>query len=387
MGENILVKHISENKRSGRILVTLFASNVNRLGAIKKAADLADRKVCFIGISLRTYLEAAQNDGRAPFDLKELLSSADIKHLSPSKLLIVTTGSQAEPKSQLSLASRKISSLLKLVPNDLFLYSAKIIPGNETKVIRMMNRISQLGPDIKMGKEEGLHTSGHAYKEEQRELLQLVKPENFLPVHGERAFLCAHAQLGKDMGIPNVHVLRNGLILGVHKNSNTQTFSTGSVTLLGETKLQLCYNYDQGGAGTASEMAMAERITLANEGLIICAIDVIRHISFSNDIQEKDYNTNSYRLHGLIRITTRALWTNKSLLLHELYKACRRELESLPSNTKLSYIEYKIEEAVKRAAKSLTGCRPEVIVVTHERDQRIAQIISLNLKNNFSYLS
>merc|ERR1711933_83180 len=183
-------------------------------------------------------------------------------------------------------------------------------------------------------------------------------------------------------GIFNIYVLRNGLILGVYKNSNTQTFSIGSVTLLGETKLQFCYNHEQKGTGPASEMAMVERITLVNEGLIICAIDVIRHILFSNDIQEKNYNTNHYRLHGLIRITTRALWTNKGLLLNNLYKACRRTLESLPSNAKLSYMEYKIEEALKRAAKPLTGCRPEVIVVTHERDQRIAQIISLNSKIN-----
>lgn len=81
-----------------------------------------------------------------------------------TEVLIVTTGSQAEPRSALNMASMEASPLLKLKPDDLVLYSAKVIPGNEVRVMRMMNRISEMGAEVAMGRGENLHCSGHAYR-------------------------------------------------------------------------------------------------------------------------------------------------------------------------------------------------------------------------------
>jgi len=219
---------------------------------------------------------------------------------------------QAEPRAALCLASREASHLLKLAPTDLLLYSAKIIPGNDTKVMSMMNNVSALGVEIAMGASEGLHTSGHAYRcvsvllvssscmercklrghefgdavlyvctlysssafpspcklegnasnstkstvdqlsyascrDELEEVMKLVKPQHFLPVHGEYSFLTAHAQLAKDVGIKNTSVIRNGQMLGVHHRRNANEVSTTGASvkgmqLLGDVKLRMLYN-------------------------------------------------------------------------------------------------------------------------------------------------
>lgn len=392
--ERALIRRVTEYKGPGRIIATQFASNIHRLGSLKKAADMAGRKMCFLGMSLTTYLEAAKTDGRAPFDPKELISQNDLDQYAPNgkarcppcllllagalvgmidlrpvaclipptpsfprraELLIVTTGSQAEPRSQLNMASKEASALLKLSPEDLILYSAKVIPGNETRVMRMMNRISQLGPEIAMGRNENLHTSGHAYRGEQEELLRLVKPQNFLPVHGEYAFLCAHAQLGRDCGVQNTHVIRNGQMLGVYERRNARVVSQGSMQLVGEASLLAFYNDGGKGTGTAAEMAMEDRVTIANEGVVVCAIDLIRAHT-KEDLQQaalvKDLYDPAYRrLSGAIKVTSRAMWTNKGHLLAELHKSAERTLSQLPYDTDISRVEREVAETIRKVAK------------------------------------
>ncbi|GFZ11943.1 RNA-metabolising metallo-beta-lactamase family protein [Actinidia rufa] len=194
-----LLRHISAAK--GRVVTTQFSSNIHRLGSIKAAADLTGRKLVFVGMSLRTYLDAAWKDGKAPIDPSTLIKVEDIDTYAPKDLLIVTTGSQAEPRAALNLASHGSSHLLKLSKEDIILYSAKVIPGNETRVMKMFNRISEIGSTMIMGKNEKLHSSGHGYRDELEEVLKIVKPQHFLPIHGELVFLKEHELLGKSTGI------------------------------------------------------------------------------------------------------------------------------------------------------------------------------------------
>ncbi|THG08124.1 hypothetical protein TEA_013868 [Camellia sinensis var. sinensis] len=177
-----LLRRISAAK--GRVITTQFASNIHRLGSVKAAADLTGRKLVFVGMALRTYLDAAWKDGKAPIDPSTLVMTStlnffaflcplfmvvkveDIDAYAPKDLLIVTTGSQAEPRAALNLASYGSSHSLKLSKEDIILYSAKVIPGNEIRVMKMLNRISEIGSTIVMGKNEQLHTSGHGYRGE-----------------------------------------------------------------------------------------------------------------------------------------------------------------------------------------------------------------------------
>ena len=277
--EERLMRRVMGHAGRGRVISTQFASNVLRLGSVKRAADAAGRKIAFIGMSLTSYVEAAWREGRSPIDPRDLVPSSAIEDIDPNELLIVTTGSQGEPRAALALAAREASHLLRLRASDLLLYSAKIIPGNDTRVMQMMNAVAALGPEIAMSRDEGLHTSGHAYRDELEEAIQLVKPQHFLPVHGEYAFLCAHAALARETGVTHTSVIRNGQMLGVAGARSGRHVSSGSATLLGEAALVAFYNDGGKGTGTAAEMGLEARQAIAVEGVVIAAVDVVRDLS------------------------------------------------------------------------------------------------------------
>lgn len=384
--EEALVRRVMGHAGKGRVITTQFASNLHRLGSVKRAADAAGRKICFLGMSLNTYLEAAFKEGRAPIDPRDLVPQSAIDDMDPNELLIVTTGSQAEPRAALALASREASHLLKLRPSDLLLYSAKVIPGNDTRVIQMMNKIAELGPEIAMGRDEGLHTSGHAYRGELEEVLKSTQPQHFLPVHGEYAFLCAHAQLAREIGVQNTSVIRNGQMLGVWERRNRKTISTGSMALLGDVKLVNFYNDGNKGTGTAVEMGLEQRQQLAVEGIVVAAVDVVRDPSLfaiggggSAGGSGADETVQAAaaaqvaarrRLKARIKVTTRAMWTDSGRLLEQLHGAADTAVAKLPGDASLGAVERVVADALRRGCKQFNNRRPEVVVIAHEADPR-----------------
>lgn len=393
--------------KGGRIVATQFASNIHRLTAMKKAADLAGRKMCFVGTSLNVYLDAAWRDGRAPFSPKDLLHWSDLDQIDPKEVMIVTTGSQAEPRAALSLAAQGVSHSLKLDPEDLILYSAKVIPGNEKRVMKMMNAIAELGPEIAMGRGEQLHVSGHAYRGELEEILKLVKPQHFLPVHGEYAFLTAHAELAQDLGVKRTSVIRNGQMLGVYDINRSTHVSMGSMQVLGRANLVPFFNDGEKGTGTASEMQLEQRGRIAIEGVVVAAVDVIRRPPAGVDGRSSSSSTTTAvasssssssaalssgglarmtreeeisawagaRLQATIRLTTRAMWVDKGRLLEVLHRAAQGAISAQPLDCSLSVAERVVADAIRRACKDYNKRSPEVIVIAHEVDPRNGQAV------------
>ncbi|KAK6795016.1 hypothetical protein RDI58_008469 [Solanum bulbocastanum] len=350
-----LLRRISAAK--GRVITTQFASNIHRLGSVKAAADLTGRKLVFVGMSLRTYLDAAWKDGKAPIDPSTLVKVEDIDAYAPKDLLIVTTGSQAEPRAALNLASYGSSHSLKLNKEDLVLYSAKVIPGNDTRVMQMLNRISDIGSTIVMGKNELLHTSGHAHREELEEVLRIVKPQHFLPVHGELLFLKEHELLGKSTGIRHTAVIKNGEMLGISHLRNRKVLSNGFISL-GKEKLQLMYSDGDKAFGTAAELCIDERLRIASDGIIVVSMEILRPQS-TDGMTEK-------ALKGKIRITTRCLWLDKGKLLDALHKAAHASLSSCPLNCPLSHMERTVSEVLRKLVRKYSSKRPEVIAIAFE---------------------
>ena len=259
----------------GRIITTQFASNIHRLYGVKAAADASGRKIAFVGMSLNTYLEAAKKAGIHPIDPDELVPAEEIENVNPNELIIVTTGSQGEDRAQLAQAAFGGSRLLTLQPDDLLLYSAKMIPGNEKRVMRMMNAIAARGPQIAMKREDGLHSSGHAYRDELEEILKMLNPEHFLPVHGEYAFLKEHELLARECGVRHSTVIGNGQMLGVTPLRNGRSHGTlGNLHLLGEARLQTMFNDGGKGSGTSEDLAIEERMRIATEGIIVVDLEV-----------------------------------------------------------------------------------------------------------------
>ncbi|KAL1301372.1 hypothetical protein HN51_046011 [Arachis hypogaea] len=353
--KDALLRHISASK--GRVITTQFASNLHRLGSVKAAADLTGRKLVFVGMSLRTYLDAAWKDGKAPIDPSTLVKAEDIDAYAPKDLLIVTTGSQAEPRAALNLASYGSSHAFKLTKEDIVLYSAKVIPGNESRVMKMLNRISEIGSTIIMGKNEGLHTSGHAYRGELEEVLRIVKPQHFLPIHGELLFLKEHELLGKSNGIRHTAVIKNGEMLGVSHLRNRRVLSNGFISL-GRENLQLKYSDGDKAFGTSSDLFIDERLKIALDGIIVVSMEVFRP-QRADSLAE---NT----LKGKIRITTRCLWLDKGKLLDALHKAAHAALSSCPVKCPLAHMERTVAEVLRKMVRKYSGKRPEVIAIAIE---------------------
>ncbi|KAJ8748116.1 hypothetical protein K2173_012884 [Erythroxylum novogranatense] len=367
-----LLRHISAAK--GRVITTQFASNIHRLGSVKAAADLTGRKLVFVGMSLRTYMDAALKDGKAPFDPSTLVKVEDIDAYAPKDLLIVTTGSQAEPRAALNLASYGSSHSFKLTKDDIILYSAKVIPGNESRVMKMMNRISEIGSNIVMGRNEMLHTSGHGYRGELEEVLKIVKPQHFLPIHGELLFLKEHELLGKSTGIRHTTVIKNGEMLGVSHLRNRRVLSNGFISL-GKENLQLMYSDGDKGFGTSTELCVDERLRIATDGIIVVSMEILRPQNVDglaeNSIKAK------------LRITTRCLWLDKGKLLDALHKAAHAALSSCPVNCPLGHMERIVSEVLRKMVRKYSGKRPEVIATAVENPAGVlAEEVKARLSGN-----
>ncbi|GAB2269701.1 hypothetical protein Dimus_004623 [Dionaea muscipula] len=351
-----LLKHVSEIR--GRVITTQFASNIHRLGSVKAAADATGRKLVFAGWALKTYLDAAWKDGKARIDPSTLVHIEDIDAYAPKDLLIVTTGSQAEQRSALNLASYGLSHSLKLNKEDVVLYSAKVIPGHETRVMKMLNRISEIGSTVVIGKNEMLHTSGHGHREELAEILKIVKPQHFLPIHGELLFLKEHELLGKSTGVRHTTVIKNGEMLGVSHLRNRRVLSNGFISL-GKENLQLMYSDGDKAFGTSTELCLDERMRIATDGIIVVSMEILRP-------QQVDGTAEYKTLRGKIRLTTRCLWLDKGKLLDALYKAAHAALSSCPVHCKLSHVERTVSDLLRKMTRKYTGNRPEVIVIATE---------------------
>lgn len=351
-----LVRTIS-SKRKGRIISTQFASNLHRLFSVIRAAETAGRKVALLGPSLYCYLEAAHNDGRLWFNPSNLVLPEDIDQCNPDEILIITTGSQGEERSALNLAAHNAAKFLQLTEHDTLVYSAKQIPGNEKRVQRMMNNIAARGPEMIFNRD--LHSSGHAYSGEQEEVINLVKPQHFLPVHGEYAFMKQHELLARNNGVRHSTVIRNGTMLGVTplRNGGAEGLM-GNLTSLGKTNLQNMYNDGGKASGTAEDMALADRQRISIEGLIVAAVEFTR-------IHPRQKSSEGSLL-ASSRIITRALWTFSGRLSEQLRAAVIRICGELPHDTPERQVDKQVGLALRQVVRKFSNRVPDIIVVSHE---------------------
>ena len=373
-----IMQKVQQFHESGgqRIVATQFASNQHRIRAMKQACDAVGRKMAFIGPSLTSYLEAGWRSGFGAFDPAELISPNDIKNYAPSELFVVTTGSQAEQRAALNLASEGASRNLTLQPDDFIIYSAKCIPGNEKRVQKMMNRISLLGPKIAMGRGDTLHTSGHAYREEQAEIIKMVQPQHFLPVHGEYAFLQEHAALARQNNVKHTTVVRNGQMVGVRSMRSRGTVSSSAVkpglALLDKFDVDTLYNDGNKGVGTANEMALDERMTIACNGIIVCSLELQlpkKQKKGEEEAQAVDKNPKG-NLRARVRMTSRSMWTDNGRVLRDLIRVAEASVSKLSSRERLGDVERVVTLAVKNTCWKMLKKRTDVVVLAFYGDGR-----------------
>jgi ribonuclease J len=195
-------------KTPGRLLVSTFASNVNRLNQILMAAVACNRKVAVFGRSMENVLEIGRKTGFIKIDNDSFISGNDLNTLPANRICIVCTGSQGEPMAALSRIANGTHKFLHIIPGDTVLFSSNPIPGNGVSVSAVINQLTRVGANVVTNSPlTSFHTTGHAPKEEQKLMLNLIKPKYFMPNHGEYKMLVQHAATAQETGVPKDHCL------------------------------------------------------------------------------------------------------------------------------------------------------------------------------------
>ncbi len=249
-------------KHSGkRVLVTTFASNVARLHTLGEVARETGRKVCVAGRSLDRIIEVAQDNGYLQ-DFPKTVDFDAAMQLPRGEIMIVATGGQGEPRAALARIADE-NHPLKLVRGDVVLFSSRQIPGNEISIGKMQNALAARGIDMVTDRQNMIHVSGHPGRPELEALYSWLKPDILVPVHGEMRHMQEQARLGRETGIDDAVVQKNGDIIRLAPDRPTKIgeIHTGRLLLDGDLIIP------------ANGEAITMRRRMAQSGLVMVALD------------------------------------------------------------------------------------------------------------------
>ncbi len=252
---------------TGRVIVATFASNIARVQQILDAAAALDRDVAVIGRSMEQNVRVATELGYLTYDAKRLVPKERIANHPDEKLVIITTGAQGEPMAGLARMANEDHRFVEIRPGDTVIVSATPIPGNEESVARTIDNLFKAGANVFYHTIKRAHVSGHASQDELRLMLNLTKPRNFLPMHGEFRMLVAHGRLATDCGVDpdRVFIIENGTPVELSPDG---TARRGEPVTAG-------YVYVDGASvGDVGDVVLRDRRTLANDGIFMIVVTV-----------------------------------------------------------------------------------------------------------------
>ncbi len=258
-----------------RIVIATFSSNVHRVQQIIDTSAKYNRKVAITGRSMLNVVSAAIELGYMSVPANTIIDLNEIKKYNPEQLTVITTGSQGEPMSALSRMAYAEHDKVELGPKDLVVISASPIPGNEKLVGRVINELTKKRVSVIHSGVADVHVSGHACQEEIKMMHALLRPQYFMPIHGEDRHLGAHKALAESMGMPADHIFVSeiGRVLEVDKNSAkfNGTVPAGRVLV------------DGYGVGDVGNIVLRDRRHLAQDGLIVivATIDTVERTIIS----------------------------------------------------------------------------------------------------------
>jgi len=249
------------NEAEGRVIATCFSSSIPRIERISRIAATRQRKVGFAGRRIMENVALARDLGHLELSAEvTTLDDAALAATPPAQTLVFAAGSQAEPRSALARMAEGEHPAVKIERGDLVLFSSRVIPGRDRIVSRLMSKLIRRGARVIHGGCARVHVSGHAAQDELSELVRVVRPSLFVPIHGELRMLVAHARLAEAAlgeGV-SVHLIENGEILSVNKAGAR---ITDRIDLP-----KRCLGSGQG--GDLSDEILAERHRLSMGGLI-----------------------------------------------------------------------------------------------------------------------
>lgn len=254
------------SKTKGRIIIATFATNIHRIQQAIDVATMFGRKVILCGRSIVNNSQIALDLGYLKIPRDTWLRLEELHTLKDEEVVIITTGSQGEPMSVLSRIATGEHKTIKIKEGDTVILSAKIIPGNERSIGKIINHLCRRGANVIYEKVSEIHVSGHASKEELKLMLNIVRPRYFMPIHGEYRHLAFHAQLAEKVGIPkeNIFILENGDILEISKEGARKNGKVNSGMVF----------IDGRGIGGVEDVVLRDRKRLAHDGIVLVLLAV-----------------------------------------------------------------------------------------------------------------
>ncbi|MGG0186623.1 ribonuclease J [Bacillus rhizoplanae] len=266
--ERFVGEHIEEAflKARRKVVLSTFASNVNRLQQVVDAACKTNRKLALLGRSMVNVVSVALEQGYLNIPEGMLIEAHEINQMEPEKVAILCTGSQGEPMAALARLASGNYRQVDILPEDTVILAATPIPGNERNVSRIVDNLFLLGANViyGSGSSTGMHVSGHAYQEELKLMLTLMKPKYFIPIHGEFRMLHHHRLLAESVGVKkdNIFVMNNGDVVDINSQVAYQTrrIPAGNVYV------------DGLGIGDVGNIILRDRKQLAEDGMLVIVI-------------------------------------------------------------------------------------------------------------------
>ena len=255
-------------KAPGRVILATFASHVHRIQQVLDLAAALGRRVALLGRSMETNVRIAAELGYLRVPDGCVVPLEDLAGLPPYRQVILSTGSQGEPNSAMALMAAEEHKYVQVAEGDLVVLSARIIPGHERTITRLVNQLLRLGAEVLWEPVAFVHVSGHAAQDELKLMLNLVRPDFFIPVHGEYRHLLGHGRLARETGVAadHVFVIENGQGVEFTKTSGRvlQRFPVGRVLVDGK------------GIGDVGAVVLRDRELLAQDGMVVVAVTVDR---------------------------------------------------------------------------------------------------------------
>ena len=329
-----------------RIVVANFASNIQRMQHLVRVAAQFGRRVAIVGRSLQQNFKTARELGFLKVPDGVVVPLADVEKIPPSKLLLLTAGSQGEPMSALTRFAAQRHPFLNVRKDDWVVISARPIPGNERMVHQTVNNLYRHGARVFYSEVGNVHVTGHAQRDELREMLEAVRPKFFIPVHGEYRQLLLHSELARDVGLDSdrIAVVEDGETVELDQASMSrgEKIGTGLVYV------------DGLGVGDVEQVVLRDRRHLAEDGILVVTLTL-------------DRDTGSVRAgpdlvsRGVIEpeLSTRLMADAREAALESI-----RQLAD--SHPELGLVQEAIHDAVSKTVYRQTRRRPMVIPVVTE---------------------
>lgn len=335
-------------KIEGRIVACLFSSNVFRIQSLIECARITGRKLAFTGRSTKEYSQIARDLDRLNFKDVQLMDVEELHDYPDNEQLVIATGSQAEPRAMLSRLAKNQFRPFQIKRGDTILMSSKTIPGNESRVYSVLNELALLGAEIITSDYESpIHASGHAKPDELKEMLRLIKPKFFLPIHGEYRHLQAHAEIAFEEGLTSDQVL-------IGLDGDVMELGQGSFRVVDHIPINHLYVSENIDFMIMDE-AVRRRRKMAWNGLVAVSIQFDHETKkVCDDIHVKTEGLFGGALEYDLQVDLIAF------LKQQLKEHKKLDFEKLQKF-------FKVE--ARQFYRQRTGIKPEVIVLIHELNQ------------------